>query len=378
MKAFLNSIEIGARGQKTLPADAYLSDTVFAREHERIFSRRWLCVARTSEFPAAGAWRLRQIGSESVIVVRGQDGQIRAHLNLCRHRGTRICSEERGTFARTIQCPYHAWTYGLDGKLVGVPDEAQFENFCRDDYSLHAVACEIWEGFVWISLAREPEPFDQGFAPVWHKFQAWNLGGLVCGGQRDYAVRANWKLIAQNYSECYHCAVIHPDLTRMSPPKSGGNDLIEGPFLGGYLEVSQPGGSLTESGRACGLSVGRFSDEELQRAWFYVLFPNVLLSLHHDYVMVHTLWPLEPGLTRVECEWLFHPDSMDSERWNPADGIAFWDRTNLEDWHVSELTQLGVASSRYQPGPYSGREAMSAAFDREYLRAMEPADSGQP
>jgi Rieske 2Fe-2S family protein len=156
----------------------------------------------------------------------------------------------------------------------------------------------------------------------------------------------------------------------MSPPKSGGNDLIEGPFLGGFLEVNELGGSLTDSGRACGVSVGSFSAKELQQAWFYVLFPQMLLSLHHDYVMVHTLWPQSPGLTRIECEWLFHPDSIGNDKWNPEDGISFWDKTNREDWHVSELTQMGVASSRYQPGPYSNREAMSAAFDREYLRAM--------
>jgi len=370
MKQFLNSVEIGVKGQKTLPAEAYLSAEVLALEHKRIFSRRWLCVARADEFSKAGDFRVREIGNESVIVVCSQDHQIRAHLNLCRHRGTRICTKDRGTFSRTIQCPYHAWTYGLDGKLVGVPDETQFDDFCRDDYPLHAVECVVWEGFVWINLAEEPEPFETSFAPVLNKFEAWNMGSLVCGGRRNYEVAANWKLIVQNYSECYHCAVIHPGLTRMAPPKSGGNDLVEGPFLGGYMDVTEPGGSLTESGRACGLPVGAFSQEDIQRAYFYVLFPHLLLSLHHDYVMVHTLWPLEPGRTRVECEWLFHPDSIGSKKWNPDDGIEFWDRTNREDWEVSELTQLGVTSSRYAPGPYSNREAMSAAFDRQYVRAM--------
>jgi glycine betaine catabolism A len=375
MKTFLNSVEIGAHGQRTLPGDVYLSLEVLAQERERIFSKNWLCMGRASEFSKAGDFRVRQIGAESVIMVLGHDDQIRAHLNVCRHRGTRICTKGQGTFASTIQCPYHAWTYGLDGKLVGVPDESQFDDFCRDDFPLHSVACHIWEGFVWINLASQPEPFETSFAPVLDKFRAWNVDSLVSGGRREYEVKANWKLIAQNYSECYHCAVIHPELTRMTPPKSGGNDLIEGPFLGGFMEVTLPGGSLTESGRACGLSVGTFSSEEIQRAYFYVLFPHLLLSLHHDYVMVHTLWPIEPGLTRIECEWLFHPGSIGTKQWNPDDGISFWDQTNREDWHVSELTQLGVASSRYKPGPYSNREAMSAAFDRQYLRAMQGSTS---
>ena len=134
------------------------------------------------------------------------------------------------------------------------------------------------------------------------------------------------------------------------------------------------GGSLTMSGRSCGLTVGDLSAEDRQRVHYYVLFPQTLLSLHHDFVMVHTLWPQSPGLTRVECQWLFHPDSIGNEHWNPDDGIAFWDQTNREDWHVSELTQQGVASSRYVPGPYSNRETMSAAFDRQYRRSMNQSE----
>ncbi len=373
MDNYRNSSMIGTRGQRTLPADAFLSVDIFTREQQQIFLNRWLCLARADEFSKPGDFRVRQIGSESVIVVRGNDGQIRAHLNLCRHRGTRLCEMEQGTFANTIQCPYHAWTYGLDGQLIGVPDETQFDSFCRNDFSLHVVACFSWEGFVWINLATDPEPFETCFAAVLKKFQAWNLGSLVSAGRRAYDVKANWKLIVQNYSECYHCAPVHPGLTKLSPPKSGGNDLVEGPILGGYMEVSKPGGSLTLSGRSCGVTVGDLSADDLQRVHYYVLFPQTLLSLHHDYVMVHTLWPLGPGQTRVECQWLFHVDSIGREPWNPDDGIAFWDRTNREDWHVSELTQLGVASRRYAPGPYSNREAMSAAFDREYLRSMNPA-----
>ena len=143
------------------------------------------------------------------------------------------------------------------------------------------------------------------------------------------------------------------------------------------MDVSREGGSLTTSGGACGLPVGPLDRDDLQRVYYYVLFPNVLLSLHHDYVMCHTLWPVSPERTRIECEWLFHPDTVKRPEFNPREGVEFWDQVNREDWHVSELTQLGVASSRYEPGPYSDREAMSAAFDREYLRAMEGGKAGR-
>lgn len=371
MKTFRNSTELGVQGQKTLPARAYLDPALFADEQQRIFARHWLCVARSTDVGEPGSYIVRSVAGESLIVLRDQEGTVRAHFNVCRHRGTRLCQNEQGRFSRTIQCPYHAWTYGLDGCLVGVPDERQLDGFSRGEFGLHPAGCGEWEGFVWVNVASRPEPLEQFLAPLQGKFADWNPAGLVRLGQRTYDVAANWKLIVQNYSECYHCPVIHPALVRLSPPTSGGNDLVEGPFLGGFMDVSAPGGSLTCSGRSCGATVGPLNEADRQRVYYYVLFPNLLLSLHHDYVMAHTLWPDGPGRTRIECQWLFHPDSRDTSRWNPEDGIEFWDQTNREDWHVSELTQLGVASSRYEPGPYSNREAMAAAFDRHWMEVME-------
>jgi Rieske 2Fe-2S family protein len=371
MTAFLNSTSLGASGQRTLPAAAYLSEAVHAEELARIFGQRWLCVGREAQIAEPGSFFVQEIGGESLIVVRDQDRQVRAHFNVCRHRGTRLCEQARGRFGHTIQCPYHAWTYGLDGRLIGVPDQREIEGFVKEDHPLHAAGCATWEGFVFVCLAREPRPFEQAFAPLLGKWSAWNLPSLVPLGHIDYDVRANWKLIFQNYSECYHCAPVHSALVKLSPPTSGGNDLVEGPFLGGFMDVVRESGSLSTSGAMCGLPVGPLPPADQHRVYYYVIFPNMLLSLHHDYVMVHTCWPQGPGRTRVECEWLFHPDTAATPGLDPEDGIRFWDRTNREDWHVSELTQLGVASSRYAPGPYSGREAMTAAFDREYLRAME-------
>lgn len=368
---FLNSVELGAKGQRTLPAAAYCDATVFSREQSAIFESRWVVAGVAAELAGPSAFMVKQIGKESILVVRDETGTIRAHFNHCRHRGTELCSEASGQLRRTIQCPYHAWTYGLDGKLVGVPDEDQMEDFCRADFGLHSAVCHEWDGLIWVNLNPQPEDFTNFIAPLVGKFTPWNLPQLVKLGERNYDVAANWKLIVQNYSECYHCAVIHPGLVRLSPPKSGGNDLVEGPFLGGFMDVTEPGGSLTCSGRACGAPVGDLTGDHSQRVYYYVLFPNVLLSLHHDYVMVHTLWPLAPDRTKIECVWLFHESSRDQTQWNPEDGIAFWDQTNREDWDICERTQRGVSSSRYESGPYSNREAMAAAFDRYYLRIMQ-------
>jgi Rieske 2Fe-2S family protein len=186
----------------------------------------------------------------------------------------------------------------------------------------------------------------------------------------EYDVAANWKLVVQNYSECYHCAPVHAALSKLTPPTSGENDLFEGPFLGGYMVMSEGSGSMTMSGRACGLPVGDLPDEDHRRVYYYALFPNMLLSLHPDYVMCHTLRPQSPGRTHVTCEWMFHPGTLADPAFDVDDGVKFWDMTNREDWEMCELSQLGVQSRVYRPGPYSKRESLSVAFDREYLRAL--------
>jgi Rieske 2Fe-2S family protein len=157
---------------------------------------------------------------------------------------------------------------------------------------------------------------------------------------------------------------------RLTPANSGENDLYEGPFLGGFMVITTPGGSMTMSGRTCGLPVGELPAEDLHRVYYYSIFPNMLLSLHPDYVMAHTLWPESPGRTRITCEWLFHPGSLDDPSFDPNDGVAFWDMTNRQDWHVCELSQLGVASRAYTPGLYSPRESLAVAFDAEVLRSL--------
>ena len=370
MSAFVKATQAYEQGQRTLPGRYYTSPEIYAEEQERIFTARWICVGRAAEIPAAGDYVLRTIAGESVIVVRGRDGALRAFYNVCRHRGTRLCEEPRGRFSETIQCPYHAWTYAIDGQLIGAPHMSEVQGFDKREYPLHSVPLETWEGFVFVNLAGEPEPFARAFAAVAGRFGRFNLSALTAARRVDYEVAANWKLIFQNYSECLHCPVIHPGLAKLTPYTSGENDLIDGPFLGGYMVITKEGGSLTVSGRACGAPVGRLPAEDLNRVYFYSIFPNLLLSLHPDYVMFHTLWPDGPGRTRITCEWLFHPDAFAAPAFDPDDAVQFWDETNRQDWHICEQSHSGITSRAYVPGPYSPREGISAAWDREFLRAL--------
>jgi Rieske 2Fe-2S family protein len=231
------------------------------------------------------------------------------------------------------------------------------------------VHLQVWEGFIFLNLAQSPEPFASGFAPILDKFKGWNLPILKSERRITYNVQANWKFIFQNYNECYHCPPVHPQLARISSYDSGENDLIQGPFIGGFMTIDKAD-SLTYSGRACAMPVADLSSEDLHRVYYYSIAPNMLLSLHPDYVMFHTIWPQSPGHTIIHCEWLFHPEAFERADFNPNDGIDFWDETNRQDWHMCELSQKGVASRAYQPGPYSPREALPAAFDANYLEQM--------
>jgi Rieske 2Fe-2S family protein len=363
---------------RTLPGHYYSSPELFAEEQERIFAENWTCVGRSEQAAEAGAFFLVELGGESLIMVRDGAGKLHAHFNVCRHRGTRICEGEGGRFGETIQCPYHAWTYALDGKLVGARHMQDAPGFRKNDWSLRSAAVAEWDGFVFANLAASPEPFDAHFAPLLGRFAEWDAGTLRRGAQVVYDVAANWKLIVQNYSECYHCPLIHPDLVARSPWQSGRNDLSAGPFLGGYMDLSHDSASMTVDGASPRPYLPGLSHENRRRVYYYAIFPNLLLSLHPDYVMAHTLWPQEVGRTRVICEWYFAQDQLAAPEFDPSDAVSFWNLTNLQDWHVCELSQLGVRSRAYTPGPYAQAEGLLWQFDQEYLRRMGIAESQDP
>jgi Rieske 2Fe-2S family protein len=359
------------QGSRTMPGEYYVSDAILAEEREKIFAQAWVCVGRTARVAEPGQYFLSTIAGESIIVLRDRKGALRAFFNVCRHRGTRICREEAGRFGETIQCPYHAWTYRTDGQLLGAPHMQDVEGFDKQDFPLHAAAIEEWEGFLFVSIARHPQPFETAWRPMIGRLSRYGLRDLVVGHQVVYDVQANWKLAFQNYSECLHCPTIHPKLATVLPYQSGANDLTEGPFLGGYMELTPPNQSATMSGAPAGVLVSpSLPEADRHRAFYYTLMPNMFLSLHPDYVNYYLVHPISPSRTRIESEWLFHPDTIRDGSKNIRDAIEFWDLTNRQDWDIVEQSQLGIASRRYEPGPYSARESIPAAWDREYLAWM--------
>jgi Rieske 2Fe-2S family protein len=357
-------------GQRTLSGEHLTSEAVFRAERERIFSRSWLLAGHVSELAEAGSYLLFEQGRGSVAVLRDRDGGLRAFHNVCRHRGSRLCLEPRGQLGKVIRCPYHAWSYGLDGSLRAAPNMDEVAGFDRDEHALAPVALAEWQGLVFLNLAAEPVPFAEALPALDGRFDGWGLAGLRSAHRTEYEIEANWKLLFHNYSECYHCPVAHPHLNRLTPFRNSANDLVEGPVLGGPMWMSDPEGSMSMGGARCAAPLPGLAAEQRGRVFYYTLFPTAFLSFHPDYVLVHRLEALAVERTRIACDWYFHPDAIAAPGFDAGPAIEFWDLTNRQDWALVANAQKGVASSAWEPGPYSELESQLAAFDRHYLSAL--------
>jgi len=359
-----------SKGARTLSQKYFVCPEIYQRETQRIFDRQWICIGRTSEIEKPGQYFLYESDGRSLIVVRGQDEKLRCLFNVCRHRGTRLCDTEAGQFDHKIQCPYHAWSYKLDGNLAAAPNMADVDGFELADYPLHEAPCAIWEGFIFINHAQSPPPFQEVYKPISNRFKDWALADLVSAQRITYEVAANWKVIFQNYSECYHCPFVHPQLSPLSSYTSSSNDFEAGPFLGGPMILNEEHQSLSMDGKRCAAVLPGVGQKDARRVYFYTLFPSLFISPHPDYVMTHRIERLGIDQTRITCDLLFHPDAIKEPNFDPGPAIEFWDMTNRQDWKICEQTHRGITSDGYQPGPYSNLESVLVAFDENYLTVM--------
>jgi len=348
----------------TLPAEYYVDVNYFNREMEVLFGRMWISAGRTEQVERSGQFFVREVLGESLIVTRSPSARVRAFYNVCRHRGTKLCTEPAGIFAGSIQCPYHAWTYDLDGRLIGAPHMDEVPHFRKEEYPLHQVHADVWDGHIFVNLSQDPSPLFSQLGDLPAKFRPWQMETLRLGHRIVYDVKANWKLLIQNYSECLHCPNLHPALNKLSHYLSGENEPLRTTYMGGRMDLRPGVATLSMDGTCPREFLPGLSQDDVRRVYYYAIFPNMLLSLHPDYMLVHTLWPIGPDRTVNICEWHFHPDALAKPGFSASDAIEFWDVTNRQDWHVCELSQAGIASRAYTPGPYSNREDLLYAFDR--------------
>src|SRR5579884_1210659 len=346
--------------ETSLPRDAYVARSFYAREQQAIFWNQWFYAGRAELWSGPGSYRVLDVAGESIIVARDRGGRLCASVNLCRHRGSRLLCGE-GTLRGAIRCPYHGWSYALDGDLIATPFIA-VDDVPEDARHLHRVSVEQWRGFVFVHLTpANANPAGESLAAhlgrVPERLSRYPLEELRIARSISYDIGANWKVLLENYNECYHCAGVHPELCRIVPAfkRNGGAGLDwergiphrEGAF------------TFTFSGTSARAPFATLSEEQRVRHNGELIYPNFMLSLCADHVAAFCLWPQGPDRTRIVCDFLFHPSEIKKAGFDPSDAVDFWDLVNGQDWAICESVQDGMHSRAFRYGYYAPMEDAS-------------------
>jgi glycine betaine catabolism A len=359
----------------TLPGSAYTNPGEYALDQRRLFHGSWFCALRADALAQPRRFRVVDVAGESVIVLRDERGILRAFFNVCRHRGSRLC-DVGGQLPSAIRCPYHAWSYALDGRLVGTPNVPADERLDRELLGLVPVALDVWQGFVWLNLSGEAGPLD-AHVRRWssddpHQWQRYGLAELVTGATRDYDVHANWKIIVENYNECLHCPTVHPSLVSVVPLYRFG-EVEESPGEGGNGNRLADGlTSFSDTGHSSLPTLPGLSAEDANTFFGLTVLPNLIVNFHSDNVSTFHLFPLAADRTRVVCDYLFRPETVAAERFDPSEVVDFRHRLALEDWEVCERAQQGAGSSAFAAGgvlPYADRYVHAFHLQYAEMRA---------
>jgi Rieske 2Fe-2S family protein len=353
--------------EPSLPRNAYWDAAFYAREQEAIFWNQWFYAGRAADLSETGDYRVLDVAGESVILIRSDDG-LHAHLNFCRHRGSRLLCGQ-GTVRGSIRCPYHSWAYALDGRLVASPFVAE-EAIPPESRRLHAVAIDEWQGFVFVNLsprqgAANGATLAAQLEPIPERLRRYPLAELRTARSLRYEVAANWKVMLENYNECYHCAGVHPELCRIVPAfkRQGGAELD---WERG-IPHREGAWTFTADGTSVRLPFATLDDDEKVRHKGELIYPNFMLSLAADHVAAFSLWPHGPAETTIVCDFLFHPDEIAKPDFDPSDVVDFWDLVNRQDWSICENVQAGMRSRAFDRGYYAPMEDASLDI-RRYLR----------
>jgi glycine betaine catabolism A len=369
--------------EPALPSSWYRSERVWEAEKERIFSREWVCAGREEQLAdEPAAHRLLEVLGESIILVRNRERALRAFYNTCRHRGSRLCREESGGSAvphlagglrgGRITCPYHQWSYDLEGRLVAAPHTAGVAGFDKAHFGLYPVGVATWGGFIFVNLTSASAhtlPRQLGVVP--ERITRYPLAGLRIGHSIRYEVGANWKVLCENYNECYHCAGVHPELCEVVPAfrerGGAGLDWLSGiPHRTGAY-------TFTRSGTTRRRPFPSLSEEERVRHKGELVYPNLFLSLACDHVAAFVLQPRGPAATSIECHFLFEPHEIAQPDFDPLDTVEFWDLVNRQDWAICEAVQRGISARVHERGYYAPMEDYNLDIRRYVLERIGDA-----
>ena len=360
--------------EHTLPRASYLDATEFRHEYAAIFESGWVCVGRSDALTEPGDYLAIRLQEQSLLVVRGDNGVLRAFYNVCRHRGTELVPLKdpgpiSGQFSRSIVCPYHAWSYHLDGRLRGTPHLA----IDTDGVTLHTITLAEWGGFIFVCLAEShDEPLSQTLGDGIARLQRYPLADLRAGHTITYDVEANWKVIVENYNECYHCGPVHPELCQIVPAfkQGGGNELD----WDDGVPHRDGANTFTASGTTTRAPFPGLSETEKTHHKGELFYPNLMLSLSMDHVAAFYLLPQSAGHTRIQCDFLFHPDELSKPDFDGFDAVEFWDVVNQQDWDICESVQRGMHNKVFEHGYYAPMEDYSLDIRRYVREKLDKAD----
>ena len=362
------------RPRPTLAGHDYTSLEVYDEERERIWWGDWVAIGRSEEVANPGDYAVKDLAGESIFLVRGHEGELNGFYNVCSHRGTKFLDDEaKGNARKAFRCPYHAWTFDLNGRLIGTPNVREDEFFDRSRYPLHRFAVGEYAGFVFANLSREPRPLMEALtdgAETITAFERFRMEELRIGMRLVYEVAANWKIVVENYNECLHCPTIHPELVQVVPlfrfgevwdeeTRDDGNAMMEGAT------------SFTMTGRSELPKLHGLAPEDYTMYYGSYEFPNLMLNLHPDCVMYYLGFPKGPGHTQVVSEFLFRPEVIDDpDVFKPEPVVEFWDLISKQDWEVCARAQTGVGSRAFTTGVYPRQDRFLYWFNEEYRLAM--------
>jgi phenylpropionate dioxygenase-like ring-hydroxylating dioxygenase large terminal subunit len=386
-----------------LARDFYTDPAIFEHDMERMLLRHWFCAGHVSSIPRAGDYLVVDLGSESVIIVRNSAGEVRALLNVCRHRGSRLCAGRTGKAqSARLTCPYHAWTYDLDGNLLiarQMPD-----SFRRADLALKTLPVQIMEGLIFTTFAKDPLDLGAAADALARSAGVHGWAAAKIAHRATYSIRANWKLALENYMECYHCAPAHPEFSKrhvLARPAELNVELeragrtraealgIVVPDIDQYGRAAHAGResvavmrsalhdgivSATDDGRSVARLMGAFSAHDGNSTYFDI-GPISHFLAYPDHGVIYQFIPKTVDRTEMEVIWLVHRDAVEGVDYDVGRLTWLWETTSVEDKKIVEMNQAGVNSRFYEPGPYSLQETYAARFVDWYL---EELSAGSP
>jgi glycine betaine catabolism A len=346
----------------SLPAPYYFDPAQHALEMNQIWYRNWIYVCRSSELATARSYRTLELGTQSILVVRGEDRVVRAFHNTCRHRGSALCRTAEGRFPSSgIVCPYHSWRYNLRGELVQAGSGQLGDGFELRDFPLYGLPVTEWNGCIFAALGASPPPFAASLDLPLNRLEDWELGNLAVGHRLCKTIQCNWKVFWENYNECLHCPGVHPRLAQLVPifgrallerrddPSWQDHAADDDPKYAGGLRTGAESWSM--DGKPVGAPFPKLSHEDRKAGHIYLTcLPSMFMVAHVDYVRVVRLRPLGPELTEMSIEFLFLPETLADPRRDIMKAVEFTDIVMSEDAAICELNQRGLHALPHAAG----------------------------